>query len=302
MTSAPPNAITRQVYAYYQLTDDVARRLWSTADACAIHYGFHDATHARTHGEALIHENRVLAELAGIGRGDEVLDAGCGVGGSSIWLAEHIGARATGISIAPRHIEHAMRNAERRGVSDRVTFRVADYAATGFADESFDVVWGCESFSHAADKNALLREAYRVLRPGGRIIIADGFQCRPARDASEQALYDQFIQGFGVFTTQFWDDYPSALEAARFTNVQRWEKSDAIRPAARRLWWMGVLSAPVAPVLRLLNLTMPQSANIAMWLGTWRTALAQWNALERGLWIYGVIRAEKPSTRAPRGR
>ena len=64
-------------------------------DDLGLHCGFFDAQH-RAHDEAILNMNRVLASAAGISQQDRVLDAGCGIGGSAIWLARKIGARVTG--------------------------------------------------------------------------------------------------------------------------------------------------------------------------------------------------------------
>jgi ubiquinone/menaquinone biosynthesis C-methylase UbiE len=65
--------------------------------------------------------------------------------------------------------------ANEKGVADKVLFHVMDYTQTNFADESFDVVWACESMSSASDKKAFIAEAYRLLKKGGRLIVIDFF-------------------------------------------------------------------------------------------------------------------------------
>jgi ubiquinone/menaquinone biosynthesis C-methylase UbiE len=285
--------ITRWVYTYYEETLDIARYVWSTGDALAIHYGFHD-TQTHSHAEALKNENRILATMCGITSTDRVLDAGCGIGGSAIWLAENIGCYVVGISLAPRHIRLATAHAARRKVSHRVEFHVADYNDTYFTAESFDVVWACESLSHSADTRRTLHELLRLLKPGGCFIMADGFQCRDAKDKREQRVYDTFIHGFGVYRTQRWEEFNQALVESGFQNVRRWDMSSAIRPAARRMRRIGVLTAPGAAGLFVLHKLLPNQPNIRLALDVWCTTLAQWRCLESGLWLYGIYYAEKP--------
>lgn len=74
-----------------------------------------------------------------------MLDAGCGVGGSSIFLASTLGCRVTGITLSEREVEQATDNAKQKGVAALVDFKAMNYCATNFPDTSFDVVWGCES-------------------------------------------------------------------------------------------------------------------------------------------------------------
>ena len=60
-------------------------------------------------------------------------------------------------------------------MDSQVDFRQCDYTKTPFEDETFDVVWACESVSSSLDKPAFLKEAIRVLKKGGRLVVCDIF-------------------------------------------------------------------------------------------------------------------------------
>ena len=78
------------VLAYYKSTNFDYEHFWSGRRALALHFGYFDAG-VKTHEQSLLKLNQVLADLAHIEASDSVLDAGCGYGGSSIWLGEQIG-------------------------------------------------------------------------------------------------------------------------------------------------------------------------------------------------------------------
>jgi len=167
-----------QVNEYYDNCYDDYQLLWHAGKNFAFHYGFHDANH-RHLDEAVVHMNSVLASLAKIKRTDTVLDAGCGIGGSSVWLAENIGCRVIGIDMNYNHVEIAKRLSKEKGVDSLVSFYTRDFCSTGLPANSLDVVWALESMCYADDKKAFLTETKRILNPGGTLVIADGFLNRP---------------------------------------------------------------------------------------------------------------------------
>ena len=130
----------REIIAYYDQTWLDYRLLWLNRNNLSVHFGYVDAT-TRGHADALPNMNRVLAERAVIRPGQRVLDAGCGVGGSSLWLAEQRGAEVIGITPVADQVARARRFAATRMLADRVAFEQADYTNTPFPDGSFDVVW-----------------------------------------------------------------------------------------------------------------------------------------------------------------
>src|SRR5436190_13901128 len=85
------------IVAYYDQTWLDYRLLWLNRRTLSVHFGYSDAT-TRGHADGLLKMNQVLADRAGIQPGARVLDAGCGVGGSSIWLAQARGAKVVGIT------------------------------------------------------------------------------------------------------------------------------------------------------------------------------------------------------------
>jgi MPBQ/MSBQ methyltransferase len=100
------------------------------------------------------------------------LDVGCGIGGTSRFIAKQRPQwTVTGISISPEQVDRASAIAIQQNVFN-VDFRCCDAMAMPFPDASFDVVWSCESAEHMPDKNAFIKECMRVLKPGGRFVLA----------------------------------------------------------------------------------------------------------------------------------
>ena len=102
-----------------------------------------------------------------------VLDVGCGIGGASRHLAKGFGegTSVTGITLSPKQVARATELAEQQGVLN-ADFRVMNALAMDFPDNSFDLVWACESGEHMPDKKKYVEEMVRVLKPGGTLVIA----------------------------------------------------------------------------------------------------------------------------------
>jgi tocopherol O-methyltransferase len=174
-------------------------------------YGFWDKE-TSNHAEALINMNRALATRAEVQPGDHVLDAGCGIGGSAIWLAREFGVRVVGITLVPSEVERGCRYARQRGVADLVRLERQDMARTAFPDSSFDVIWAIESVCYVPDKRDFLAEARRLLKPGGRLVVADGFRPRRPFSPADEQLLHSMLAGWAV---------PDLATPEEFTEVAR---------------------------------------------------------------------------------
>jgi arsenite methyltransferase len=125
----------------------------------------------------------VLAAFCGVGNpfslgvlnpGDAVLDLGCGAGVDSLVAARLVGAggRVVGLDLTPAMIERARGNQARLGLAN-LTFQVGNAEALPFPDQDFDAVISNGVFNLTLDKEKALSEAHRVLKPGGRLLLAD---------------------------------------------------------------------------------------------------------------------------------
>ena len=110
---------------------------------------------------------------AGLAGDMRVLDIGCGLGGPSRYLAATVGCEVVGIDLTPEYVAAATLFAARLGLSGRVSYREADALALPFEGESFDVAWSQHAAMNIADKAALYGEMFRVLRPGGKVVLYD---------------------------------------------------------------------------------------------------------------------------------
>ena len=110
---------------------------------------------------------------AGMAPGLAVLDVGCGTGKAGCRISAEFDGEVLGISPSDRCISDANARAESLNLADRARFVLGDGTAMALADASVDRVWIMESSHLMDDKQALLDEAARVLRPGGRVVLCD---------------------------------------------------------------------------------------------------------------------------------
>lgn len=124
------------------------------------------------HGRGLLATRDHTARLSP-GPGDHVLDIGSGVGGPARYLAATYGCRVTGIDLTPSFVAAASELARLCGLAEKVDFLPADASLMPFADASFDHAVCFYVGMNLPDRPAVLREAARVLRPGGKLVWSE---------------------------------------------------------------------------------------------------------------------------------
>lgn len=271
---------------YYDVSEIHYRRHWRLQKSRSLHYGYWDASTKNLH-EALLKINQVLSGMAAIKGGEQVLDAGCGVGGSSIWLAKNKHCYATGITLNARQVARATASAQQEGVADKVKFEVNNYTATGYPAASFDVVWALESVCHAPDKKVFVDEAFRLLKSEGRLIMADLFQ-KEDLVGKDAALVKRWAHGWAIEDYATIEDLNRHLVDAGFTDISIENVTDAIRPSAKRLYIAYFPGVVLGFVYRLFHwkATAFGKKNVD-------TALLQYQCLKRNLWQYYIVMAHK---------
>lgn len=114
---------------------------------------------------------RTVARLA-LPTGVRVLDVGCGSGASALPAAQAVGSRGfvTGADLSARLLDHARAKAKARGLSN-VEFRLADMTSLGYPNDHFDAVVSVFSIFFVPDMEGLVRELWRMVRPGGKLAV-----------------------------------------------------------------------------------------------------------------------------------
>lgn len=274
------------ILRYYEDCDVDYRMIWGIDRNLGLHYGFYDEHHT-DHHSAVLNQNRVMAERAGIKPGDRVLDCGCGIGGSCIWLAENVGAKAEGINISEYQIRRGRELVRERGLQGRVELHVGDFADTGFPDESFDVVWGMEAMSYAPDKPKLVREIHRLLKPGGRLVCSDGWMNDIAPKPELDAVVREWLDCWAVPQLAGVEEFKGYLNEVGFADIKFWDAYDYAIRSSHRMYKYSLLAYPVAKVMRWVRLRSQ-----AQWNNV-RAAYLQYKGLAGRAWIHGHFVATK---------
>ncbi|MEL7209739.1 MAG: methyltransferase domain-containing protein, partial [Actinomycetota bacterium] len=132
-----------------------------------------------------------IGKAAQLEEGQVVCDAGCGVGGPAIVLAEEFGVTVEGVTVSGAQVEVARDLIDEAGLRGRVDVRQGDFHRLErlYAAERFDAVLFMESFCHTVHPRVVLQSVWRVLEPGGVVVIKDLFRA-PGKDRAERKLIE----------------------------------------------------------------------------------------------------------------
>ena len=156
-----------------------------------------------------------LAEKAGLRAGLRGADLCCCNGAGMRFLIRfRKTAHMTGVDATPMVLERARERCAAEGMADRTAFIEADVCRTGLPDSSMDFVWGEDAWCYVADKPALIREAARLVKPGGTVAFTDWVE---GPGGLSDAEADRFMRFMKFPTLASLEDYRGLLQAAGLT-------------------------------------------------------------------------------------
>ena len=156
--------------------------------------------------------NDALAKAAQLKPGQKVADLCAGLAGPARYMAQRYGVDVTGIELTPARVRGANDLTKLVGFDDKVRVIEANVMAVPLADQSVDAVLSQEAFLHVPDKAKALREAHRILKPGGRLAFTDWIAHRPLSDADARLMW----QGMAATGLLNIPDYVALIERCGF--------------------------------------------------------------------------------------
>lgn len=272
---------------YYDKCQKYYTLFWSDNESLGLHYGFWDSD-TKSRKEALLNQYREIIKLLQPESNELILDAGCGVGGASIWLAKHTNAKFIGITLSSKQVELAKKYSIRYKVSGRVEFYKMDFFNSGFNDETFDKIFTIESFCYSyPNPTNLLKEMHRVLKKGGKILMSDGFLLRHPKNNQEIESLKKFYLGWKLNGGNSKDEILGAFKKSGFKNVRFIDKTESIKKNVNQIFLRGVILYLFLRILRSFKLISQTELEHTF------AVINQKRLVEAGIMGYGIFYAEK---------
>lgn len=278
--------LQQAISRYYDGMTFFYRWFYCTA---GLHYGVWTRRTFTLRQAVLNHKRLVFRRLGGVTPDSHILDAGCGAGWTAAWFSELGECRVTGVTLSPTQVALARRHAKKRCLSERTDFLQRDFTDTGLPPWSFTHAFASESLCHSDDKRAFLLEMFRLLRPGGRLVIADYFLNEPESclDETQRRHYDTFRRGFVV--PGLWS-HGELTRCAKMTGFNLLENNDITHRVSRTAYhiqFRALFALPFGYLLRAVRLAPPEMIPHLL------CCLVQPAAL-KSLGSYRLITLEKP--------
>lgn len=196
-----PQKITSEISQFW----DTVSLGWQKIIGPHIHHGYYESEGLHNspysnNRETDIHAQEKLiqkiAALLNINSTSKILDVGCGMGGSSIFLAQNYGANVTGISISAQQIALASK-AVPENLKNSVAFKIEDaHSLAAFPNSHFDIVWSLESCEQFYDKSLFIQQAMRVLKPNGKLMVATWCSDAEQYQGEKAKIYQSLCKSF----------------------------------------------------------------------------------------------------------
>jgi ubiquinone/menaquinone biosynthesis C-methylase UbiE len=178
-------------------------------------------------------ESNEIPRLLGLGPNSYVLEIGCGSGGYALHLAEKVGCRLVGLDINAAGVRNANQLALARGLASQAHFEQCDVSKKlPFDDKTFDAVFSNDVLCHVPGRPEVLREIFRALKPGGRMLFSDALVVGGMLSHEEIATRSSI--GYYVYSPP--GENERLLERAGFYQIRATETTDSAARIARR-WY-----------------------------------------------------------------
>ncbi len=246
----------------------------------ALHYGIW-RKNTRTFNDALRNTNQIMMDLADIQENGKILDAGCGVGGAAIFLAQKKNALVRGVTLSELQVLTARKNVEKFQLESNITISKQDYSQTSFDSRSFDIVWACESLTSSYNKVKFILEANRLLKPGGRIVIADFYLSE--NKLAHHNLLKKWVDCWAMAELITSNKLDKIIASSGFENIEIHDYTDEIYKTAKRMYRSYLFGKWPSIVYNLIFGASKYSRN------HYKSGYYQYKALQKGLWKYKII-------------
>lgn len=203
-----PNIEKRVIRNHYDISTLFYRLLWGPH----IHHGYWEGNESPDSAQIALTEK--LANLADIREGSIVYDIGCGMGGSSIWLARNRHCRVTGVTLSPVQQQWATMACFGRPFRSKPVFRCEDAETTFFAPQSADYVWSIECTEHLFDKPNFFQKSANWLKPGGRFALCAWLAGNAPLNPSQEEQVQRVCEGMFCPSLGTQHDYINWFERA----------------------------------------------------------------------------------------
>jgi len=212
----------KNVASYFEKSWKLLEKWCFVGETLCIHYGYYDKN-TKKFLDAVYKMNDFIGELLELkdNKSGIILDAGCGVGGTSIYLGEkYPNVQFIGITISSGQVEMGKKYIKERNIKNFKILR-EDYNKTSFPNNYFDNVFAIESTGYSDDIEEFINEMYRILKPGGKLVVLDGYRTEVNINPFLQKIYERFLYGRGYQKLELprLKNYLELLKKKGFENV-----------------------------------------------------------------------------------
>ncbi len=170
--------------------DNFYYRIWGGED---LHLGIYDYPEEDIYTASRRTIDRMASYADKIDENTRIIDLGGGFGGSARHLAKKFGCQVVVINLSEAENERGRKMNKEQGLDHLIDIIDGSYDDVPYDDNSFDIVWSEDAILHSDDREKVMKEAVRVLKPGGDLIFTDPMQTDDCNEEVLQPVYDRIM-------------------------------------------------------------------------------------------------------------